>query len=218
MYKRTIESIIHKIYGLLSLGFSFFLALIFIVAFGFTDWSWLKPWGLLVLVLFVLWLLMYIVSKTKYSIKDNQFIFNLYGIKRVYKSSSYDFAIISSYTYKGRYLNGVRLYDNEGKIYPSLSVYKAQGWYHPIRTGMTDQSIKANQKDRKDQLFVGICWPTVLETVLHETDLIVYILEDIYLSHKDCFDTEITKENYEDRIFIVTDRNISYKGYLPKQS
>lgn len=218
MYKRTIESIIHKIYGLLSLGFSFFLALIFIVAFGFTDWSWLKPWGLLVLVLFVLWLLMYIVSKTKYSIKDNQFIFNLYGIKRAYKSSSYDFAIISSYTYKGRYLNGVRLHDNEGKIYPSLSVYKAQGWYHPIRTGMTDQSIKANQKDRKDQLFVGICWPTVLETVLHETDLIVYILEDIYLSHKDCFDTEITKENYEDRIFIVTDRNISYKGYLPKQS
>lgn len=218
MYKRTIESIIHKIYGLLSLGFSFSLALIFIVAFGFTDWSWLKPWGLLVLVLFVLWLLMYIVSKTKYSIKDNQFIFNLYGIKRVYKSSSCDFAIISSYTYKGRYLNGVRLHDNEGKIYPSLSVYKAQGWYHPIRTGMTDQSIKANQKDRKDQLFVGICWPTVLETVLHETDLMVYILEDIYLSHKDCFDTEITKENYEDRIFIVTDRNISYKGYLPKQS
>ena len=82
---------------------------------------------------------------------------------------------------------------------------------------MTDQSIKANQKDRKDQLFVGICWPTVLETFLRETGLIVYILEDIYLSHKECFDTEIAKGNYEDRIFIVTDRNVSYKGYFQKQ-
>lgn len=217
MYKRTIESITHKNYGLMSLGFSFFLAVIFIAVFGFTDRSWLKPWGLTVLVLFVLWLLIYIVSSTKYSIKDNCFIFSLYGIKRVYKSSSYDFAIISSYTYKGRYLNGVRLHDNERKIYPSLSVYKTQSWYHPLHTGMTDQSIKANQKDKKDQLFVGICWPTVLETVLRETGLIVYILEDIYLSHKDCFDAEIAKGNHEDRIFIVTDRNLSYKGYSQKQ-
>ena len=217
MYKRTLDSIYHKFYGLLSLGFSLFLAIVFVTAFGISDWSWLKTWGLLVLVLFVLWLLMYIVSKIKYSIKDNHFIFSLYRIKKVYKSSSYDFAIISSYTYKGRYLNGVRLHDKERKIYPSLSVHKAQSWYHPIRTGMTDQSIKANQKDRKDQLFVGICWPTVLETFLRETGLIVYILEDIYLSHKECFDTEIAKGNYEDRIFIVTDRNVSYKGYFQKQ-
>ena len=218
MYKRTIESLIYKFYGLLSLGFSLFLAIMFIAAFGFSDWSWLKPWGILLLVLFVLWLLIYLVSKVKYSIKDNSFIFNFGRIKKAYKSSSYDFAIISSYTYQGRYLNGVRLYDNERKIYPSLSVYKAQNWNHPLCAGMTDQNIKDNQKDQKNQLFVGICWPTVLETVLCETDLIVYILEDVYLSHKNCFDTEIAKSNHADRIFIVTDRNVSYNGYSQKQS
>ena len=160
---------------------------------------------------------MCLISKTRFSIKDNSIIFSLWGIKRVYKSSSYAFAIISSYTHKGRYLNGIKIKDNEGKVYPSLSLHKTQNWYHPLKAGMTDQNIKTNQKDRKDQLFVGICWPTVLETVLRETNLMVYILEDIYLSHKDCFDAEITQGNHEDRIFIVTDRNVSYKGYSQKQ-
>lgn len=169
------------------------------------------------LVLFVLWLLIYLASKIKYSIKDNCIIFNFCGIKKTYKSSSYDFAIISSYTYKGIYLNGVRFHDNERKAYPSLSVYKAQNWYRPLCAGMTDQNIIDNQRDQKNQLFVGICWPTVLETVLCETDLIVYILEDVYLSHKNCFDMEIAKSNHTDRIFIVTDCNVSYNGYSQKQ-
>ncbi len=169
------------------------------------------------MVFFVLWLLIYLVSKINYSVKDNNFIFTFFGIKKVYKSSSYDFAIISSYTFTGRYLSGVRFKDNEGKIYPSLSVYKAQNWYQPIRAGMTDKIIEANQKDRKNQLFIGICWPTALEAVLRETDLIVYILEDAYLIHKDLFDAEIVNGSYENRIWIVTDRNVSYNGYLPKQ-
>ena len=37
------------------------------------------------------------------------------------------------------------------------------------------------------------------------------------LSEEDCFDAEIAKGNDEDRIFIVTDRNLSYKGYSQKQ-
>lgn len=102
-------------------------------------------------------------------------------------------------------------------MYPALSLYKAQNWYRPIRSGMTDRMIHENQKDKKDDLFVGICWPTALEAVLRETDLSVYILEDIYLEHKDRFDREIASGNYGNRIFIVTDRNIAYKGYTQKQ-
>ena len=81
---------------------------------------------------------------------------------------------------------------------------------------MTDQEIRASRKDEKNHSFMGICGKTALDPILRETDLIVYILEDIYLEHKVRFDREIASGSYGDRIFIVTDRNIAYNGYTQK--
>ena len=199
------------------LVFCMLLGLAFVEAYGITDWSWVSVWALPASVLFALWFLMFWSSKSSYSVREHRFVIRVFSIKKTYKSFSYDFAIVSAYTFKGgRYVNGVRIHDRDKKMYPALSLYKAQNWYRPIRSGMTDEMIRVNQKDKKDDLFVGICWPTALEAVLRETDLIVYILEDIYLEHKDRFDREIASGSYGDRIFIVTDRNIAYNGYTQK--
>ena len=131
--------------------------------------------------------------------------------------SSYDFAIVSTYTFKESHSSYVCPRDLSGKSYPALSLFKAQNRHMPIRSGMTDQEIRANRKDEKDHSFMGICGKTALDPILRETDLIVYILEDIYLEHKERFDREITTGNYGNRIFIVTDRNIAYNGYTQKQ-
>ena len=176
-------------------------------------------------ILFVAWTVVLMCAGTQtYLFCENYVRLSTLGFKRKEMYDDYTFAVISNAT---RGINKctdiyeeirksplLKLRGKDGSTYvpPYISFHNDRFSLKNIKKNATSYEISVVAADY-DSLMVGICRENAFDYLLKMTELPIFILEDVYLRFQDAFDRDIQSNNAEQRIFIVSDRNVSYTGY-----
>lgn len=128
--------------------------------------------------------------------------------------SEYESVFISNASYNNNYGFGVYgnipiQYSSKGKdgtiktAYPFITLHKSGFPVKMVKSGMSSRDLFMLNCEKTYCL--GICWFDSLAELLNNTDIPIYVLEDVYLRFKDSFDSIIIQhKNNVNRVYIVT--------------
>lgn len=144
--------------------------------------------------------------------------------RRRYKTFRYNacsLIMISNASYLNGYGNPMyrnipMLDDSDGngrqkKTLPYISLCGPSYPVSRVKPGMHGSDLRL----LSDEItFVGICWFDALNELLVNTNLPVYLLEDVYLGHKHKFDKTFVECGVDlNRLFIISDNIVEYVEY-----
>ena len=140
---------------------------------------------------------------------------------KTFRYNAYSIIMISNASYLNGYENP--LYSNipmlddsdengrQKKPLPYISLCGPSYPVNRVKPGMLGSDLRLIGNEIA---FVGICWFDALNELLINTNLPVYLLEDVYLGHKHKFDKTFVECGVDpNRLFIISDNIVEYVEY-----
>lgn len=201
------------------------IATAMIIVFAGTDNEWCIICGAITETLFIgdLFIIIGASSRYRYSNKCIKVYYQLFSYKKL-DYSWFSAIVISNASYNNGYGYGAngnipmqyRVKGNNGHIkvtFPFITLHKPQYPVDKIKEGMNSRDLY--MLDYENIFCLGICWFDSLTELLDNTDISLYILEDVYFRFKGMFDSVLIKYGNDiNRFYIVGEVCTGYKDYL----